>query len=230
MLKSLFNQFDSIIVLDTETTGFNSQSDEIIELAALKIVPDGDSYRVAGEFDHLIKLSEQRKLPSVITELTGISQEMLNRDGVSKQVACDAFLELLGDDRALIVAYNAQFDLCFLYYFLARFRKARILKQVKMLDAMAIYKDRREFPHKLSDAINAYSLNAENTHRAIDDAKATFELLLAMAAEEQDIDKYINLFGYNPKYGVSGRKISSVTYREQDYKDPRKLYEIEDLS
>jgi DNA polymerase-3 subunit epsilon len=40
-------------------------------------------------------------------------------------------------------------------------------------------------------------------------------------------DRYINLFGYNPKHGISGKKISSVTYLPQPYNRPKgaKLYE-----
>ena len=37
MLESLFAQFDSIVVLDTETTGFSPRSDEVIELALLRV-------------------------------------------------------------------------------------------------------------------------------------------------------------------------------------------------
>ena len=64
-----------------------------------------------------------------------------------------------------------------------------------MLDAMTVYKDRREYPHKLKNAIEAYGLSGENTHRAVDDAAATVELLWAMAEECDDLHRYINLFG-----------------------------------
>ena len=117
--------------------------------------------------------------------------------------------------------------LCFLYFFLHRFGKAEILKGIKMLDAMTVYKDRRPYPHKLQNAIDAYGLVTQNTHRAVDDARATLELLYAMAAERDDLDRYINLFGYNPKYGVSGPRISSVRYIPQGYHETQKLYEKE---
>ena len=93
-----------------------------------------------------------------------------------------------------------------------------------MLDALTVYRDRRPFPHKLCDAVAAYSLVSQNTHRAIDDTKATYELLCAMDAEEPDLHRYINLFGYNAKYGVSGQRISSVSYRPQGYENKTKLY------
>ena len=64
-----------------------------------------------------------------------------------------------------------------------------------------------------------------NSHRAVDDARATVRLLEKMAAERDDLERYIDLFGTHPKYGVSGRKISSVTYCAQPYQRTMPLYE-----
>ena len=227
LLASLFQQFENIIVLDVETTGINPKYEEIIELAAIRLEkgqdlsgPDPDR-----ELDVLVKLSDGRRLPPVITELTGISEQQLAGEGVSKAHACGKLSALLHCKNPLLVAYNAQFDLCFLYYFLDRFGKAGCLQNVKMLDALTVYKDRRPYPHTLRDAVAAYELKTKNTHRAIDDAKATLELLCAMEEETGDLERYINLFGYNPKYGISGPKISSVKYLPQPYDMPNKLYE-----
>ncbi|MCL2153713.1 MAG: exonuclease domain-containing protein, partial [Oscillospiraceae bacterium] len=122
-------------------------------------------------------------------------------------------------------AYNAQFDLCFLYYFLYNFGKNDALKNTKMLDVLTVYRDRKPYPHKLIDAVSMYSLDTNNAHRALDDARVTFELLSEMGKELDDLEHYINLFGYNPKYGVSGPKISSVKYLPQGYDRIKKLYE-----
>lgn len=222
MSLSLFREFDQIVVLDTETTGILHKKDEIIELAALRC----DAAGLQEEMDLFIRLSPGKDLPPMISDLTGITEEMLLREGVSKQEAAKRFVSMLRSPNTLVVAYNAQFDLCFLFYFLARLGMADALKGIKMLDAMTVYKDRREFPHKLANAIEAYSLQGQNTHRAIDDTKATLELLYAMAQEEDDLLNYINLFGYNPKYGVSGQKISSVNYRPQGFRPNGKLYHM----
>ena len=222
MSLSLFREFDQIVVLDTETTGILHKKDEIIELAALRC----DAAGLQEEMDLFIRLSPGKDLPPMIPDLTGITEEMLLHEGVSKQEAAERFVSMLRSPNTLVVAYNAQFDLCFLFYFLARLGMADALKGIKMLDAMTVYKDRREFPHKLANAIEAYSLQGENTHRAIDDTKATLELLHAMAQEEDDLLNYINLFGYNPKYGVSGQKISSVNYRPQGFRPNGKLYHM----
>ena len=100
------------------------------------------------------------------------------------------------------------------------------LQGVKMLDALTVYKDRRPYPHKLCNAIESYRLNGQNSHRALDDAKATWELFCAMQKECADLERYINLFGYHPRYGISGPRIASVTYRAQEYDPGKKLYDF----
>ena len=225
METGLWKHFDRIVVFDTETTGIEFGRDEIIELGAA-------AYTAAGEaesMDLLIRLSPGRALPPFITQLTGITAEQLDREGVEKSAACDAFCTLLGEgERTLLAAYNAQFDLNFLYHFLRPFGQVGILRAPRFLDVLTVYRDRRDYPHKLSDAIAAYGLEdqAVNSHRAVDDARAAAILLDAMAAERDDLDRYIDLFGYSPKYGVSGRRIGSVTYRPQSYQRIRPLYEV----
>lgn len=224
MLERIFEAFDAVLVLDTETTGFSCRKDEIIELAALKAGQDGTGLCELETMDEFIRLSEGRHLPEKIVELTGITEQMLLDGGISKRQAAEQFARMFGS-RTLIVAYNAQFDLCFLYYFLAQFGMADVLKGAKLLDALTIYKDRRPFPHKLCNAVDAYQLKTQNTHRAIDDARATLELLAAMEAEEQDLERYVNLFGYNPKFGAPKPAIHSVRYLPQGYNRMGKLYE-----
>ena len=57
----------------------------------------------------------------------------------------------------------------------------------------------------------------QNSHRAIDDVLALFEVLKAMDDERDDLAGYVNLFGYNAKYGVSGRRITGVRYEAQEF-------------
>lgn len=226
-LKKLFDGFDSIIVLDTETSGLDPQKSTIIELSAVKLVCDGKNSIITDEFDYLIKLPEGETLDKKIVELTHITDEMLRTEGLSEKEVCQKFTDLFSEDKILIVAYNAQFDMNFLFYFLARHNNAHILKKICMLDALTVYKDRHVYPHKLENAILVYGLEdkVQNSHRAIDDTLATVEVLKCMDTECDDLEKYINLFGYNPKYGVSMKKISSVTYKPQGYQRFNKLYE-----
>ena len=117
MGSALFSDFENLVVLDTETTGIQHKTDEIIELAALRAVPCGEGLQTEEEMDLLIRLSPGRRLPPVIENLTGISEELLLREGVSKEEAGAQFARMLAHPNTLVVAYNAQFDLCFLYFF-----------------------------------------------------------------------------------------------------------------
>ena len=220
----LWEQFDRLVVFDTETTGIDFRQDRIIELGAVALERGGET----GGMDAFIRLPPGRTIPPFIVNLTGITDALLEEQGVSGETAAQAFAALLeGAERPLIVAYNAQFDLNFLYYLLAPLSMTGILTAPHFLDALTVYRDRRDYPHKLCNAIEAYGLGdtAVNSHRAVDDARATVQLLEAMAAERDDIGQYIDLFGTHPKYGLSGRRISSVTYRPQSYRRERPLYE-----
>ena len=128
----------------------------------------------------------------------------------------------------LLLAYNAHFDLSFLFYMLMRDGDIQILKGKDKIDLLTVYKDRRSYPHKLCNAIEAYGLSDQvvNSHRAVDDVIATVAVTQAMDGERSDLENYVNLFGYNPKFGVDGKKISSITYKPQPYDPPKPLYEM----
>ena len=221
-MTELWNRFDRMLVFDTETTGIDFARDRIIEIGAVALEGGAE----AGGLELFLRLPEGRRLDPFIVNLTGITDERLAAEGVGDDEAARAFTELLeGAERPLIVAYNAQFDLNFLYGLLQPQGLAGVLKKPRFLDALTVYRDRRDYPHKLENAIAAYCLEAVNSHRAIDDARAAALLLEAMAEERDDLERYIDLFGVHPKYGRSGRKIASVTYRPQPYDRRRPLYE-----
>lgn len=223
-LADLLSKYDTLIAFDTETTGLDFKGDRVIELSAVLFSQRGGV--AERELDLLIKLPEGQKIPPEIVKLTGITDEMLLRDGVDESEAVREFLSLFRGNRHLLVAHNAQFDMNFLYRMLARHGAAGILCDCDMLDTLTVYKDRREYPHRLENAIDAYKLTGKvkNSHRAIDDTLALFEVMKAMDAERPDLGSYINLFGYNPKYGVSGAKIGSVKYIPQPYNSRLPLY------
>lgn len=230
-MNKFFSEFDSILVLDTETSGLNFKDDRIIELAVIRYVPCESGGKIDFEMDDFIKLPAGRVLDEKIIELTGITDKMLEEEGIMDCECAEKFASVF-TEKPLIVAYNAQFDLNYLFYFLHRAGKADVLKRAKMLDALTVYKDRHEYPHRLENAIEIYNLQDKvvNSHRAIDDTKALLEVLFEMAKEKDDLDKYINLFGYNPKYGVSGAKIASVKYLPQYYRHEKLLYQIDKLN
>ena len=64
-----------------------------------------------------------------------------------------------------------------------------------------------------------------NSHRAVDDVIATVEVMKCMEQEKDDLDQYINLFGYIAKFGVDGKPIGTVTYKPQDFEPSIPVYQ-----
>ena len=227
MLDSLFEKYDRLMLFDTETTGLLYSRDEIIEFAAVVVEKQNGEIVVVQEYDQLIALSPGGFVPPQIEQLTGISNEDLRSRGIPKtRLCCDIAKMIAGN--TLLLAYNAHFDLSFLFYLLLRDGDPAILKGKDKLDLLTVYKDRHSYPHKLCNAIEVYGLADQvvNSHRAVDDVLATVEVMKAMEAEKADLERYVNLFGYNPKYGVEGKPIGSVTYKPQRYDPIAPLYQF----
>ena len=223
--ETLFNQYDRLVIFDTETTGLLFNRDEIIEFAAAVVENRSGTPTVVEEYDQLIALSPGGFVPPKIEQLTGISTQDLRERGLPKaRVAQDIARLIRGN--TLLLAYNAHFDLSFLYYFLLRHGDPMILKGKDKLDLLTVYKDRRPYPHKLCNAIEAYGLAGKvvNSHRAVDDCVATVAVMEEMEKEKADLERYVNLFGYNPKFGIDGKAIGSVTYKPQPYNSTKPLY------
>ena len=102
-LSQLKPYCDSVVILDTETSGLSFTGDEIIEFSAVKLIWKGDELRTVSEIDEFIKLSGNRRLDPKITALTHITDEMLREEGISKQALCVILAQLLMP-RTLIVA------------------------------------------------------------------------------------------------------------------------------
>ena len=227
MLDTLFAAYDRLMLFDTETTGLIFNRDEIIEFAAVVVEKRDGQIVVTEEYDELITLSPGGFVPPMIEKLTGISNEDLRAKGIPKtRLCCDIARMVAGN--TLLLAYNAHFDLSFLYYLLLRDGDPTILKGKDKLDLLTVYKDRHSYPHKLCNAIEVYGLSDKvvNSHRAVDDVLATVEVMKAMEEEKADLERYVNLFGYNPKYGVDGKPIGTVTYKPQKFDPPAPLYAL----
>ena len=218
-LQSLFSRCDSVLVFDTETSGLSWQRDEIIEFSAIRLTASGTE-----EVDEFVRCT--RSLPPRIVELTGITDELLREEGIGKQAFAELLAALLTPG-TMLAAYNAQFDLLFLYSFLQKYGDARLLQDKPKLDLLTVYRDRHSYPHRLCSAIEVYGLSGKvvNSHRAVDDVLATVAVMEEMEKEKNDLERYVNLFGYNPKYGIEGKPISSITYKPQPYNPVKPLYE-----
>ena len=223
--NSLFKKYDRLVLFDTETTGLYYSREQIIEFAAVVLERRDGQTVVTREYDELISLRPGTTVPDQIVKLTGITNEDIAVRGIPKAQVCRDIAEMIAGN-TLLLAYNAHFDLSFLFYMLLRDGDPTILKGKDKIDLLTVYKDRRSFPPKLCNAISAYNLDDKvvNSHRAVDDVLATVAVMEAMEQERDDLIRYVNLFGYNPKFGLDGKPIGSITYKPQPYDPPAPLY------
>ena len=201
-----------VIFFDTETSGLDCRSCKIIELAMFTVV-DGE---VVEKYDEFVNIGEP--VSPKITDITGITNSMLREDGIDEEtVAWDLKRRLTPG--TVMVAHNCQFDLQFVYHLLKRhlpMEADEIVESLDWIDTVTVLKDRKEYPHRLENAVEHYGIEKVNFHRAIDDTKALYDVTQAMKDERDDLAEYLNVFGYNPKYGVEGR-FPFIKYKPQRF-------------
>ena len=95
-----------VIVLDTETTGLDSKSESIIELAMLSVLVDAATGAPVGPVSVYESFEDPGKpIPPQITEITGIDDAMVQGQRID-----DAAVHDLVAQADLVVAHNAGFD------------------------------------------------------------------------------------------------------------------------
>ena len=85
--KNLTKFIDDYVLVDIETTGFSPINDEIIEIGAIKV----ENNKIVKQYDELIKID--KILPQKITELTGITDNML-KNGKLPNIVLEEFINL----------------------------------------------------------------------------------------------------------------------------------------
>ena len=156
------------VVVDLETTGLDPAKHVIIEIGAIRVTPDlvAERTKFAPTWQALVKI--KGRVPVKITQITGITKEMLDRDGDELQVALAAFVEFVGDRR--IVTYNAEFDMSFLQNALRTCGMAELQNPVSCALTMA----RTAFPNQKHYRLAGFSqmMGRSQSHRTISDAHA----------------------------------------------------------
>jgi DNA polymerase-3 subunit epsilon len=156
-------------VVDLETTGGSPTECAITEIGAVK-VRGGEC---VGTFQTLV--NPGRAIPPEITVLTGITHSMVVRAPRIESVL-PTFLEFLGD--AVVVGHNVRFDLGFLAAALQRDQRPRLTNAVVDTVALARRLVRDEVPNCRLGTLAAHlRLDHRPSHRALDDALATADLL-----------------------------------------------------
>ncbi len=173
MLKTMSYFTQPLVVIDFETTGMSpNMGDRVTEVAALRIVEG----RVAARYVSLINCGV--RVPPFITELTGITQAMVNRAPGVAQVMPE-LVEFIGNDA--LVAHNASFDEKFL---VAESVRHGLQNQHQALLCSV------KLARRLFRGLDSYSLGRVSkslgirfngsAHRAEADAEVTAQLMLHM--------------------------------------------------
>jgi DNA polymerase-3 subunit epsilon len=160
----------TFVVVDVETTGGAANNgDEITEIGAVKL----RGGECLGTFQTLVNPGVP--IPPSITYLTGITQAMVVPAPRISEVV-PAFLEFARD--AVVVGHNVRFDLSFLNAAMRREGYGRFGARSVDTCALARRLVRDEVANcKLSTLANHFRLATRPTHRALEDALATGELL-----------------------------------------------------
>ncbi len=164
--QSLLELINSYTVIDLETTGLSPEYDDIIEVAAVKVV-DGN---IVERFSSLI--NPLFEIPEFITKLTGITNDMLSSAPTIQEVL-PRFIEFLGD--ATLLGHNVSFDINFLYDACLQYLDKPLRNNC--VDTMRI--SRLLFPseehHRLEDLRQRLNVSVSRSHRALDDVIATMD-------------------------------------------------------
>jgi DNA polymerase-3 subunit epsilon len=198
----------TFVVVDLETTGGRAKGDEdgrgydaITEIGAVK-VRGGE---VLGELATLV--DPGRSIPPQIVALTGITTAMVF-DAPTIDSVLPAFLEF--SRGAVLVAHNAGFDVGFLRAAAERlglpWKRPPVLCTVKLARRVLT---RDEAPSvRLSALAQLFGASTTPTHRALDDARATVDVLHALIERvgNQGIDTYAELRSYLPDVTPAQRR------------------------
>ena len=158
---------DRFVLIDLETTGLQPGRDEIIEFGALRI--DGDK---ETEFSCLVRPAGP--LPKTIAELTGLTDETLQAQGLAMEQALQQFLTFIGRDK--LVGYNLSFDMAFLRA--ACQRTGQLMPANRSTDLLNLA--RRKISgvsnFKLTTLAAHFALPQQASHRALADCRLMKEI------------------------------------------------------
>lgn len=192
----------SYAVVDVETTGLAIKTGDrfcdVIEVGALKVVQG----QVAGEYQSLVRWWVNPRISPLITNLTGISTEMLVESGRRPEEVMREFLDFIGD--LPLVAHNANFDRAFLLSTVERCQCRCADKKLPPLpelcndffDTLAMARRLYPAPHSLGKLAEALGIQVDVAHRALADCYTAHYLLQTMMRHEKWANWWSNRVGW----------------------------------
>ena len=153
-------------MLDIETTGLNPYRDHVTELGAVTVRAN----KVVDEFSQLVVYPRSNHVPSFITKLNGITEELLLKEGKPVKEAMTAFRTFIDDD--IIIGYNVNFDLNFLYDLARKFHLPELSNNyVDVLRLARVYYPQQH--NRLLDCIQRAGIAQVEQHHGLADSLDT---------------------------------------------------------
>lgn len=157
----------SFVSLDIETTGLDVGVDHILSIGVVKQMADRRTETLS------LLIDDHVQIPPAITKLTGITQEMIEKEGQTVTETLARMNDFIGE--LPIVGYNLRFDL----NFLTAVHQGRegFLKN-RMIDLLPMVKRAQQFlaNYKMNTVLAAYDIVNVSPHHALSDARATLDL------------------------------------------------------
>lgn len=167
------------IVLDTETTGFNTAEDRIVEIGCVEL----EDHYATGNTYH-VYINPEREMPEEAFKVHGISDEFLADKPKFAEIA-DGFLEFIKDD--ILVIHNARFDMRFLNMELERIGKTP-LSYDRTVDSIEVAKAKLPGArYSLDELCRRFNvdLTRRDKHGALLDAELTADVYLELIGGRQ---------------------------------------------
>lgn len=165
--KSLDNLVSDYVLVDIETTGLSPQKDDIIEIGAIKVKDN----KIVDTYTSLINIG--RNVPSYITNLTGITTDMLKSEGKETTEVLKEFVDFAGEN--IIVGHNVNFDINFIYDKCEKYLDKHVSND--FIDTMKIAKRLVDTPnYKLGTLAEYFDVDYNGAHRGLKDVEITYEV------------------------------------------------------
>lgn len=152
-----------LLFLDLETTGFDNKKDSILEIAAAR----WDGERIVDKYETIVKIDESVEISKFVQNLTGITPEICQKEGIPLEQAREELNAFLQDDD-IITGHNISFDTGFLKE--NNFDISH--KEIDTFILSLLVMGRTEESHSLEVLSEKYGLVHDNAHRAMSDVEA----------------------------------------------------------
>lgn len=252
-------KYKNIVVFDTETTGTDQTTDDIIEFSAVRVpvggsaVVDKSTFARVSSFvslkagDSLDNHAEAVKTNKITAELMKTGDGSTSAQKSASKVLAE-LVELIKDGDVLFTTHNVNFDSGFLLRLVDRaeaetkapvmFDANTTLREFLLssdwLDTVTVVKDRvpayvngrynmvasddgkTNGPGSLAVAAREYGVQwSGDAHRALTDVYALIDVMAGMEGERHDLDRYVNVIGFNPAFGAPVSSLPGVTHVPQ---------------